>query len=66
MATHKGKVDMKVVSTPKRTTLSEPNSHATPSRKRAWVTPTFEKVALKDALNGTGDFLPDDLITLVS
>ena len=47
------------------------NDHAqrtlTPqAKKRAWVTPVFEQVALKDSLNGTGDYLPDDLITLAS
>ena len=36
------------------------------TKKRAWVPPAFEQVALKDSLNGTGDYLPDDLITLAS
>lgn len=45
------------------------NAQRTPAlqtKKRAWITPLFEQVALKDSLNGTGDYLPDDLITLAS
>lgn len=43
-----------------------PRQPAPQVKKRAWVTPAFEQVALKDSLNGTNDYLPDDLITLVS
>lgn len=51
---------------PKRTAARDQTLPVRQPKKRVWVTPAFEQVALKNSLNGTGDFLPDDLVTFVS